>query len=269
MGTATFDVAQNGVPVNERDILRIITHNTSSLSVLDVNVRFLNNANQIVTWSQRITPLATGLVQNDDIVLSEGRLLSIAVAHVNAGVGFGVCFVQAVLFRGPAASGQPFHALFSDYATTGHPVGWPPGRQMHSTEGPGQLMHSTPAAPAAGADFSTVSPAYQRWELASFGLTLTTSAVAANRGVRFRISDGATIFFSISEAVIQPASTAYRYYFANVPLPAAVSGSIVVLPIPAGLIIPPGSTFETATANIQSGDQISAVSILARNWLEL
>jgi hypothetical protein len=198
---------------------------------------------------------------------AEGYLLSIA-ANCNTSTVRGRSFARASLVRAPFLNAAPGQLLFGDYVTIVTPAGYPNGRALHTTEGPGWKHSVQQANPGAGADWTFTLGATQRMRIESLNAVLTASAAVANRQVQLIVDDGVNVvgFFPASVNIVASA-------VANV---TATSGSVntpvittdVSIPIPQPLILEPGWRLRTSTVGIQAGDQWSAIWLNVEEWLE-
>jgi hypothetical protein len=120
------------------------------------------------------------------------------------------------------------------------------------------------ATPAAGADISyTVTGSY--WiRLAALSLLFTTSSTAANRVPVLEILDeSATILAAIPPAAAQTATKAYTYtYLPNVGTVSSVENNVALAPLP-NFFLRPGYKIVTSTGAIDTGDQYSAIRMVA------
>lgn len=140
-----------------------------------------------------------------------------------------------------------------------------------SAPGGSQLITATVAAPPAGSDWSYTVPAgrVQRL-LAAFG-TLVTSASVSNRNQGYKLSApgpmevaeynaNLAVTASSTQKVLWGALQAVAPAEAN----AAFGGSVLV-GIP-NIILTAGYIWASLTANLQAGDQWSAITLLIEDW---
>jgi len=118
--------------------------------------------------------------------------------------------------------------------------------------------------PAAGANVLYTVPAGEQWELVAAHVSLVTDATAANRRMRLTIDDGTNIYAQVSAALTQAASLTYAYSFLlEVADYSAVRDNHAVVQLPSGLLIPSGHRVQTAVVNLQAGDNIGAMRLMA------
>jgi hypothetical protein len=135
------------------------------------------------------------------------------------------------------------------------------GRQI-SGESPWRRYRRvvTIPAPAAGADWSLVVPAGSVYSLISAYAELTTSATAANRGVRLQLGTGDLTYLDLAPQAVQAASLTTRYaWVQGMASYSADNGQVLGLP---RLDLEPGWSIGTQTDLIDGADQWSAVSLL-------
>lgn len=112
--------------------------------------------------------------------------------------------------------------------------------------------------PAPGADWSFPLPGGSAWRLLSLVGLLTTSAVVANRVVKFQTLDGAAVFNTVGLPFTQGQSVAQVYCLSSYP-PFAISSSPST---PIGVaypnwFLPAGYIIRAATGLIDVADQWS------------
>lgn len=213
------------------------------------------------------------------IPLMEGYLLSVSATGLNSNRR-GQTFARVFINRG---SFNPFApnvaaALFADYVTSTAPAGWPGGRVVSAVEGPGLFQSYTPANPGAGADLTFTSNTSGRVRLASFSTLFTASAAAANRIVSFQFAPtgGAGTQYVVQDTVVVTASQVLRYSLGSgtsnvrgAGLGTAGNPIDVVLPLPSPAIGVSAINVQSATQNIQAGDQYSSILVSTEEWFDL
>lgn len=134
----------------------------------------------------------------------------------------------------------------------------------------GAFLEETPrrvnyviANPAVGAELVINPVGMGGWRLLNLVYTLTTSAVVATRATSLRLSDGNATYWYGVPLSSQTASSANIYQYTERAQPAALTGGLVQLALPAeGLYIPRGWSARTVTAAIDVGDQYSVIAVL-------
>lgn len=211
-----------------------------------------------------------GATQQIIVPMWEGYLLSVSVTDGGSSQR-GVTFVRAFIARAPTTPLAPFpvYPLFSDYTTQNHVIGWPGGRTVYSTEGPGQLAISTVGNPAAGADWTLTVPLNFRDRIQSFNAQLVTSATVANRIVRVQnISGlGGIIWQSAAQQAI-PASTTAQVSGSSTNVPSITDPTTVNLALPSPDFLRSGDKLAVSTVGLQAGDQWSNITVELEQWVD-
>src|SRR5271157_221803 len=204
------------------------------------------------------------------IPLIEGYLLSVAASATNGGtrgLTFARCWLQQ---RSVTATGLPAaKVLFADYPTPYAPIGWPDGRVLYPTEGPGNIVEVVIGNPSAGMDWVYLFNAQTRARISSVGAKLATSATASNRIPRIQIlSTASTIVWSAAVQQAQAASLTGQFSAGPAQVQSVVDTTTLVASLPSPCILAPGETLRVSTLNIQAGDQWSNIVIVAEEWLD-
>lgn len=120
---------------------------------------------------------------------------------------------------------------------------------------------------AAGSEWTQVVPAGVVWELLAIQAGFTASAVVATRSPRLQITDGSFLVFEAAPAIQPTASQVARFSYArnwgyqSIANVANVSNQ--GLP---DFALLGGYVIQSATSNLDAGDQWGAVSMLVREW---
>jgi hypothetical protein len=202
------------------------------------------------------------------IPLAEGYLLSVGVFAPSTQLR-GDTFVRGYIQRAQGVLALPDHALplFADFVTKFDMAGWPWGRSINPAEGPGHLISSHQAAPAAGADWSVVGSSFGRWKCHTVSSALTTAAGGGNRSVTAEIRDAAGNILYKSDAITtQAGGTTRRYTFATGVTMPAVSSLAYLLPLHHEGWLPFGSILFCVTDGLAAGDQWSTVNAMVEQW---
>ena len=131
------------------------------------------------------------------------------------------------------------------------------------------VFNSPQTAPAAGADLLYTVPNGLLWNVVSMTALFTASAQAANRTVSFQVKDnaGKVVYQYAMGTALTAAQTCTYTFSEDVAVPvASANGGNVLEPLPSTWL-PPLWTFGTSTANIQTSDQWSAVSVWVQAYL--
>lgn len=116
--------------------------------------------------------------------------------------------------------------------------------------------------PAAGANVTITPNRVGDWLVHQVVLTLTTSAVVANRAVALKATDGTSTYFLTASASVQAASLSQQYSAFEGSGSAVGVAPTLLVPWPSrGLYLPQGFSLQSAIANIDVADQLSAVTL--------
>ena len=134
----------------------------------------------------------------------------------------------------------------------------------------GRLVVNSIANPAAGAEWAFAIPAGVVREILGIAFVLTSGATVINRGTMIEVADdGGNLMGRWGGNWPQPASLSVNY---SAPAPLAGqtdsigSFGAVCMPMPSGLYLLAGWVLRSRTANIQVGDQYSAIHVLSEEW---
>jgi len=121
----------------------------------------------------------------------------------------------------------------------------------------------TGSSPSAGDDLTIPVPTGKVWRLLSLRFALTTSATAANRRVKLRLSDASdNIVYEVPAASTQAASLTKAYTAAAGAQNVADSDGSLVLALPTEIVLGPGYKILTACVNLQAGDSFDQLALL-------
>lgn len=124
--------------------------------------------------------------------------------------------------------------------------------------------------PAAGDNFSWVTPDDYLYRLLACHLLYTSDASAANRELVLLGAIGSSDVHQTAASQIQTASTAYLYHFeigANAVAHSATSFEVSTS-ISSALLLPPGATIKSLIANIQATDQLTNI-VMFFQWFPI
>jgi hypothetical protein len=201
--------------------------------------------------------------------LAEGFLLS--VTALGAVTQRGTAYARAFINRGNANAPFPGVPLFADYVTAQHPAGFPNGRFVYPTEGPGRLREITVGNPAAGADWSIpIGPSAQRrWRVQSLNAQLLTSAVVANRIPRLQLLDDAgNLVWQSAPSQVIVASTTAQVSAGQGQATATTDTTTVNVVLPGSTFMAGSAAIRSSTLNIQAADQWSNIFMEVEEWID-
>ncbi len=256
----------------QRDDVLVLQAATSQASeVVTFNVRILQPSGRVEETQITLRPLSTRVVVTQTTTLSEGYLLSLA-SQGTTSFTRGQTFARASLSRAIFGGTQSAQTIFADYVTGLISSGYPNGRILAPSEGPGYVYGVTITQPAAGADWSVSVPVNARWRLRAWGAIFTTSVTVANRIVGATIAGSAGNFWRASAVVNAVASNPYRVTAGGIAPYAGLDPLNLTLPLPPDMVLAGpvgiGHLFGSSTTNIQAGDQWSSINALVEEWID-
>lgn len=222
----------------------------------------------ITVVQANFTPSSDRLANEFDVPLAEGYLLSVAlgIGPGSTTVRRGAAYATVGLQRG-AGTGNRFTQLIADSPGSDLDLGWPGGPLRSSADGPGFIHSLQLANPAAGADFTFVAAAGQRLRVDSFQAQFAASATVATRNISIIVDDGANAVWTHDLAAGITASATDQIVATGTNAPTGVIATVQSVVLPPGLILAPGWRIRSSTANIQVGDQWSAIWFNVEEWI--
>lgn len=257
----------SSVYVTTDDDLVIACATSQTGEAVTVSYRLLRADGQIVLGQGVIRPASDRSLKVHSESLCEGFLLSVSCKAAVATTR-GQTFARIFLSNPSLGGGQPSYMLMSDYVTTAMAPAFPNGRQLAPTEGPGNIVTQAIANPGAGNDwFFAVFP-NARWRLICFEAQFVASAAAGIRVPAFEVNVGARPAFRGGAAAgVAPGATLV-YSGAAMPANATPATLVANMPIPPGIFLLPGGTFQVNTENLDVADNWFGVTLHAEEWLD-
>jgi len=265
-----LDTKHSTPPVNAYvsvdDQLLIFMSATQANIAVTVNARLLLPDGTIVpnTWNFNTNAFRSGV--SFAAALPECFILSMVVtANVNSG-GRSV-YVTVTLARPPIGNSVQNQVLMQGYASLQIPLSWPNGVNQTNLDCVGNIRSITGSTPAAGANISETVPNNARWLLRAFTFSITNSATVANRVPLLQFTDGTNVFAVCgANSALTANQTILASYTWGVPnqLPNA---TVLVTALSEFLFLSAGFKIQTAVANLQAGDQLTAPQYLVEEWL--
>jgi hypothetical protein len=257
--------------IQRDDVLVLQAATSQAGEVVNFNVRILQPNGRVEETQIVLRPASTRVVLTQTQVVSEGYLLSLA-AQSTASFTRGQTFARASISRAIFGGTQAAQVIFADYVTAFISSGYPNGRILAPSEGPGYVYGVTISQPAAGSDWSVSVPVNARWRLRAWGAIFTTSAVVANRIVGATISGSAGNFWRASAVANAVASNPYRVTAGGIVAYVGLDTLTLTLPLPPDMMLAGpvaiGHQFGSVTVNIQAADQWSNINALVEEWID-
>src|SRR5208337_2034479 len=257
--------------VNVDDQLIISAATSQTAEVVTINARLLMPNGRVEDMQFQIRPANTRVVLKQAFPLAEGFLLSVSASAAVA-VTRGQTFVRVSLQRSASGAGQPAYCLMADYATTQAVPGYPNGRTLSPTEGPGNVYTFSNPPPAAGNDFNCPVPTYARWRIRAVTAQLTTSAGVVNREPALIIYQSGNITYQAAALVVQTASTTVFYSGVGLTPYTQCNPLIQLIGMPPDLVlsgqIGAAASIRSNTINLQGADQWTSQIFIVEEWLD-
>jgi len=226
----------------------------------------------IVTIQRTLVPGTSGLFASVVIPLAEGYLLSIAVTAATP-IQRGITFVRAFLARNAITNAITFpitnYVLFADYVSSLSPTGWPAGRTIYPTEGPGNLRTAVVGSPGAGSDWQITVPSGVRWRVQSLNAQLAIVNSGTPRVVRLKVADVAThLLWQAAAQQAGAVNTTVQLSACSGQVTSTIDTTTLNVCLPSPLMMATGATLTSSTINIVGSDQWSNIALQVEEWLD-
>lgn len=167
-----------------------------------------------------------------------------------------------------SVEGTSFMHLCKGHLGPNQPIGWPDSPPLSPMQNRGNIAIVSSANPAAGAQIILTVEAQSWLRLKSLIFGLTTDATVTTRRVRVAILFSGVTMQLILSISGQLENITETYTFAE-GLVSIIDpeGFAQQMPLPADLLLPPGSIIATSTINFQAGDNFTAMSVVAERFL--
>jgi hypothetical protein len=255
--------------VTQDDSLRITVWADVQLTQVALTLRLLEPNGEIhqLVWTFNCQ---TNTIPNFFTrVLSEGFVLDATLVTFTSGTKRGQCFARVSVFRGVSVGLMHHGVLFQGYLTTACFLQFPGGQIHDSTEGPGAIVNTSIANPAAGVDWVYTVPLQHRARIMAIRAVLQTSATVATRSALMQCLDSAgNVLLTIEPAASQAASLLWAYNYAPGMPSLAVVANNMKCPFPENMILTAGQKVSPTTLSIQAADQWSAIWVTVEQWWE-
>jgi hypothetical protein len=202
------------------------------------------------------------------IALGEGWLLNLTIATDSDNGLLGANFIRVDVTRGISAVSRVIATLLQGSANDENRLVWPGSPIRSSLENPGRLRSITGTNPAAGAEIIETVPTGARWRVIAGSFRFVTDATVSSRQPRLTITDGTNTIWAGEEAANVTASDDVRHNFGLGTERLAHLGDDRQYPFPTEMVLGAGFAIQTATLNLQAGDNFSALQFLVEEWLE-
>lgn len=255
------------------DVLRVGAASSAVNEIVTVSYRLLRAADGAVVPGQfTVGPLNNYALTTKDQTLAEGFLLSVSCRAAVATTR-GQTFARLYLNPKALGSGQPAQQLMADYVTTAMASGYPNGRVLGPTEGPGRVYAVQYTTPARGHDWGETDGLLARRRLISVIARLSTSASAGTRNPFLQVLDNLlNVVAQWTPPTGQAPSGTVTYTWSAAPLVLTPPANLTEVPLPDNFILPPGYSVQVITggldANVNTGDQWANIFAYYEEWLD-
>lgn len=271
----TFNVKNVAPPsplyVQRDDVLVLQAISGVGGNLFTATARLLLPDGSISIIQQVLRPTGLYAAAQLAIVLSEGYLLSVAVA-CNSASTRGIAFAAAFIARGGTTAASAALGLFSDYVTVRQVVSWPGGRQIHPTEGPGNMRVITVAVPATGAEWTQTVQNGARWRIMGIEAKLITAVAVAARVPKVQFFDtlSSLPFYTAVPSQAVAAATTVQVCAAPGAASSAPELTTVNQALPTDMILSGlnPTTISSLTSLLQAGDAYTNISLFVEEWLD-
>lgn len=253
--------------VTRDDVIQITVAAPTVNTTVQLSWRFMSPDGQVLPFFDTFVVTATaGTPFVKKYPNAEGYLLSMSVFTPSAPRG--QAFVSVAIRRG----GGSADVTTGDIFLQGYPgqvggIAYPQSKIGSPLDGRGRMRVVTLSNPAAGADFTTTVPAGVTWILRGVTAILTTAVTVATRAAALQVTDATPhLLLDSPGGSTEAASLADTYSWFNGG-GAILVGLVNVGGLPAEFRCPAGWIIGSKTANIQAGDQWSAVVITVEEFI--
>jgi hypothetical protein len=249
----------SAIPLTDQSFLRVAAYNSVLGADIYIDALVARNDLSLVRFNKTFVPGNARNNQVDFTKLGPGWLISLTARLRTIPVNRGQLWVNVAVEQGTALTGFINYPLFSDYLTSFHQLGWPPGQFKQSTEGRGYFTHTTGVDPAAGAEYTFTLPGNVMWRLHSVRCLFTADANVANRELYLQHTDGTDELWNSITATPIRANEAYVVNWVQGSAASLQSSSDLQIPMPVDIVSRFGYKFSINVNAVQVGDQISDV----------
>ena len=168
------------------------------------------------------------------------------------------------------ANGDILYELLSGLVYANKSISYPKVNSYDGRPLGGSLNTRTSANPVAGAECTIEVPAGRVWKVLAMEVSLVTDATAANRRPHFVFNLATGGFIDMFSDQDHAASLTRRYHVANFgAMPDTLDDNDILVPLAQGMILPPLTTIDTETTNLQVTDNYGQLSVLVEEFWEL
>lgn len=256
-------LSANAIEITNASRLRVACSNIGNAEhTFDVRTLIAKPDGHLVESFDQITVISLAIGNQLFINLTAGHLISVTVATSETSIDRGLLYTLVELIRGTVVDATSRLMLTSGYVTSSKAVNYPLTPFEDSLTGYGQITSQIWGGAGAGIEAQFTFSSFEQSRFVAGQILLTTSADVAVRTVTLSGDNADGNLWTVAARTTQIASLTRQYIlWAGPNLPNDV-GTIIYLPIPTR-DIERGTTYTTATTNIQAADAFTA-GILTR-----
>lgn len=248
----------SGLLIGLQTRLRVDEFRDGTIGGLTYKGFILGISGDLETFQFTTAAVVGEVEQTTRFPLPPGWLVGCSCVQDSPGEPFGGSFVRVSLEVLQATATIPIALLFAGFVTGRAGLSYPKVEASAPEQLSGAPMVELQTQPAVGASFLRDMTNLSIRRLSFVRARLGTSAVAANRRVSVRITDGANVAFESFSQTLQVASTTIDYVFSAWGFAVADVGTTVMPPLPPiGLQGDLGLRINVAAIDI--GDQLSLI----------
>ncbi|MBZ5560177.1 MAG: hypothetical protein LAO77_23210 [Acidobacteriia bacterium] len=272
-GRANVVISPYPFATQDDDRLRITVVNALPGVTVNVHGRLVTRKGEAKPFRYPMTPASDRSVSSTDFPLSGGFVSNLTAFASGATPTIGQTFVIVQIVRGAGAAAFILGTLLANAVTASQPIGWPGTPIVNSIDTDGYIRTIHGTQPASGSEIKETVPAGARWEVLSMNLTMTLSAIPADRKFQLFFRSAGFVPCVNTFFTDATASEIHNFLFSrgvtylndrqqsNGHWP-------TYLPIAFPVFLSAGDDFETLTDLIQNGDQWAAPTYQVREWLD-
>jgi hypothetical protein len=255
-----------------RDDLILATAASSQASeVVTVSYRRLDAHDGRVHLEQFVVkPGSNRAVVSASQPLAEGFILSIS-CQASAATTRGQTFLRLAIGNSALGGAQPAYMLVADYVTAAMAPGFPGGRVLAPSEGPGNLRTVQLGLQPIGLDWSVGVPLNARWRHIATLADFQTVAGGVARQVAININPAGGFVWELFAPGTQAGGITTAYHLSAqsaIYTAATATMTTMLVPLPPDLVLLAGGVISSQTTGILANDQWFQINILVEEWLD-
>lgn len=232
---------------------------------IEVAYRILLPNGEIKGFSRVFRASSAYALKTHEEVLPECIVLN-AQMRVRQTTTHGECFASITITGAFTTNDQTVWVLAQGYITHSDNITYPGFMYESAAFGNGYYNLVGYTAPAVGANFSNIVGLPGSHQFVFFKVTLTTSAVAANRVMRIFSSRGGSFTMFMHSAYSQGPSESVNYRFSSTGIVSGPVSGTMIDPLPNNWLLVSSDAIGTSVIALQADDAISSIVIGYQSW---